>query len=206
MTQGQESLDVLNNARMNSLKARANENLTLVARGAVLTADGSADQYETDYTTGMKALKAQLKQAGQLADDRSGSAPVAEAAEERHRVAGAPPQGACHGRPGRLRRCAEADHRRRGLHGAVLPAGGHRAAERAAHEQGEFTSAAEDGRGALRGLPTGAAALAVLGAVAAILGVNRRLRSTGERGSDDQGENGDTAPPGAGRAAQAGAV
>ncbi|NEE57328.1 hypothetical protein G3M55_73880, partial [Streptomyces sp. SID8455] len=91
MTQGQESLDVLNNARINSLKARANENLTLVARGAVLTADGSADQYETDYTTGMKALKAQLKQAGQLADDRNGSAPVAEAArsvtewQERHR-------------------------------------------------------------------------------------------------------------------------
>lgn len=50
------------------------------------------------------------------------------------------------------------------------------ALERAlAHEQDEFTRAAKDGRGALGGLPIGAAALAALGAVAAIVGVNRRL-------------------------------
>ncbi|MEI7031454.1 hypothetical protein [Streptomyces pratensis] len=47
--------------------------------------------------------------------------------------------------------------------------------EALAHEQEEFTVAAESGRGALRGLPAGAAALAVLGAVAVIAGVNRRL-------------------------------
>lgn len=175
MTQGQESLDVLNNARINSLKARANENLTLVARGAVLTADGSADQYETDYTTGMKALKAQLKQAGQLADDRSGSAPVAEAArsvtewQERHRKARATDDRGDY--DGALKQIIGAEDSTGQSFQQVDTA----LRKALAHEQGEFTSAAEDGRGALRGLPTGAAALAVLGAVAAILGVNRRL-------------------------------
>lgn len=175
MTQGQESLDVLNNARINSLKARANENLTLVARGAVLTADGSADQYETDYTTGMKALKAQLKQAGQLADDRNGSAPVAEAArsvtewQERHRKARATDDRGDY--DGALKQIIGTENSTGQSFQQVDTA----LRKALAHEQGEFTSAAEDGRGALRGLPTGAAALAVLGAVAAILGVNRRL-------------------------------
>ncbi|MFC9008330.1 hypothetical protein ACH439_01890 [Streptomyces microflavus] len=175
MTQGQESLDVLNNARINSLKARANENLTLVARGAVLTADGSADQYETDYTTGMKALKAQLKQAGQLADDGNGSAPVAEAArsvtewQERHRKARATDDRGDY--DGALKQIIGTENSTGQSFQQVDTA----LRKALAHEQGEFTSAAEDGRGALRGLPTGAAALAVLGAVAAILGVNRRL-------------------------------
>ncbi|MEU3836422.1 hypothetical protein [Streptomyces microflavus] len=175
MTQGQESLDVLNNARINSLKARANENLTLVARGAVLTADGSADQYETDYTTGMKALQAQLKQAGQLADDRNGSVPVAEAArsvtewQERHRKARATDDRGDY--DGALKQIIGTENSTGQSFQQVDTA----LRKALAHEQGEFTSAAEDGRGALRGLPTGAAALAVLGAVAAILGLNRRL-------------------------------
>ncbi|MEU0916532.1 hypothetical protein [Streptomyces cyaneofuscatus] len=175
MTQGQESLDVLNNARINSLKARANENLTLVARGAVLTADGSADQYETDYTTGMKALRAQLKEAERLADDESGSAPVAKAAksvtewQERHRKARATDdQGDYEGALQQIIGTEDSTGQSfQQVDSALRTA--------LAHEQGEFTAAAEDGRGALRGLPTGAAALAVLGAVAAILGINRRL-------------------------------
>ena len=43
------------------------------------------------------------------------------------------------------------------------------------HEQGEFRSAADGGRGALRGLAVGAAVLAVLAAVGAVLGIGRRL-------------------------------
>jgi len=175
MVHGQESLDVLNNARINSLKARANENLTLVARGAVLTADGSADQYETDYTTGMKALGAQLKRAERLADDRSGSAPVAEAAEsvtewqDRHRKARATDDRGDY--DGALKQIIGPEDSTGQSFQQVDTA----LRKALAHEQEEFTAAAEDGRGALRGLPTGAAALAVLGAVAAILGVNRRL-------------------------------
>ncbi|MFE7461437.1 hypothetical protein ACPEIF_06450 [Streptomyces sp. NPDC012600] len=175
MVHGQESLDVLNNARINSLKARANENLTLVARGAVLTADGSADQYETDYTTGMKALGAQLKKAERLADNDSGRAPVAEAArsvtewQDRHRKARATDDQGDY--DGALKQIIGAEDSTGQSFQQVDTA----LRKALAHEQGEFTAAAEDGRGALRGLPAGAAALAVLGAVAAILGVNRRL-------------------------------
>ncbi|MFF2716848.1 hypothetical protein [Streptomyces sp. NPDC058011] len=175
MTQGQESLDVLNNARINSLKARANENLTLVARGAVLTADGSADQYETDYTTGMKALQEQLKKAERLADDESGSAPVVRAAksvtdwQDRHRKARATDdQGDYDGALEQIIGAKDSTGQSFQQVDTALRTA-------LAHEQGEFTAAAEDGRSALHGLPTGAAALAVLGAVAAILGVNRRL-------------------------------
>ena len=196
MTQGQESLDVLNNARINSLKARANENLTLVARGAVLTPDGSADQYETDYAKGMSALAAQLKKAERLADDERGRAPggpgdrspaalvvreplgrapVARAArsvtewQERHRKARATDDQGDY--EGALTQIIGAEDSTGQSFQQVDTA----LRKALAHEQGEFTAAAEDGRGALRGLPTGAAALAVLGAVAAILGVNRRL-------------------------------
>ncbi|NEE32672.1 hypothetical protein G3M53_45385, partial [Streptomyces sp. SID7982] len=151
------------------------ENLTLVARGAVLTPDGSADQYEADYSSGMKALKAQLEKAERLADDDSGSTPVATAADgvaqwqARHREARATDDRGDY--DGALAQIIGAEKSTgqsfQQVDGALEKA--------LAHEQGEFTSAAKDGRGALRGLPTGAAALAVLGAVAVIVGVNRRL-------------------------------
>ncbi|MFI5769928.1 hypothetical protein ACIA74_15465 [Streptomyces sp. NPDC051658] len=173
---GQQSLDVLNHARIDSLKARANENLTLVARGAVLTPDGKHDKYETDYNTGMKALGEELRRAGQLAgDDDGGSRPVAKAVDAvsewqgRHRTA----------------RTADDSGDYEGARTQIIGAKDStgesfervdKALEQAlAHEQDEFTRAAEDGRGALWGLPAGAAALAALGAVAAIVGVNRRL-------------------------------
>ncbi|RPK64635.1 hypothetical protein EES43_09130 [Streptomyces sp. ADI96-02] len=175
MVHGQESLEVLNDARINSLKARANENLTLVARGAVLTPDGAHDQYESDYATGMKALEDRLRSAGRLADDAAGGAPVARAVEgvaawqSRHRAARATDDRGDY--DGALERIIGSEDSTgqsfRQVDAALRQA--------LAHEQGQFTEAAEGGRGAVRGLPTGAAALAVLGAVAAILGVNRRL-------------------------------
>nr|WTB36121.1 hypothetical protein OG781_18935 [Streptomyces sp. NBC_00830] len=172
---GQQSLDVLNHARIDSLKARANENLTLVARGAVLTADGKNDKYETDYTTGMKALREELGTARKLADDSQGSGPVADAIsgvsewQGRHRTARTTDdngdyEGALTQIIGPKNSTGESFNRV------------DEALEKAlAHEQGEFTRAAEGGRGALGGLPIGAATLAVLAAVAAIVGVNRRL-------------------------------
>ncbi|MFC9944415.1 hypothetical protein [Streptomyces pratensis] len=175
MVHGQQSLDVLNKARINSLKARANENLTLVARGAVLTPDGTRDQYESDYGKGMKALGAQLRSAEKLADDDTGSEPVAVAIDtvsewqERHKEARATDDR------------GEYDSALRQIIGAKDSTGESfakvdEALEQAlALEQGDFDGAAESGRRALGGLPAGAAVLAVLGAVAAILGVNRRL-------------------------------
>ncbi|MFJ8859771.1 hypothetical protein ACIRD8_15195 [Streptomyces sp. NPDC102451] len=175
MVNGQQSLDVLNKARINSLKARANENLTLVARGAVLTPDGTQDQYETDYGTGMKALGAELESAVELAGESAGRAPVEAAVnsvsewQDRHKKA------------------RETDDR--GDYDSALAQiiGPEKSTGESfekvddalelalAHEQDQFDTAAEDGRGALGGLPAGAAVLAVLGAVAAIAGVNRRL-------------------------------
>ncbi|NEA18447.1 hypothetical protein [Streptomyces halstedii] len=175
MTHGQESLDVLNKARINSLKARANENLTLVARGAVLTADGTQDKYETDYGAGMKALGEQLTTAGRLADDSRGREPVARAAEavsewqERHRRArSTDDQGDYDGALKQIIGAKDSTGESFALVDEALE-------EALGQEQSEFTGAAKSGRGALGGLPVGAGVLAVLGAVAAIAGINRRL-------------------------------
>ncbi|WP_374225071.1 hypothetical protein [Streptomyces sp. ISL-98] len=174
-THGQESLEVLNDARINSLKARANENLTLVARGAVLAADGKQDLYESEYTQGMKVLGRALGDARKLADDPEGSAPVADAAvkakewRKRHGTArGTDDKGDYEGALKQI----IGD---KGSTGECF-SGVDAALEKAlAHEQKEFTQAAEDGRGFLTGLPLGAAVLAVLGAAGAVLGIGRRL-------------------------------
>lgn len=172
---GQQSLKVLGDARINSLKARANENLTVVARGAVLTDDGKSDKYETDYAAGMDRLGEQLHLAQRLADDSAGRGPVDAAVEavsewqERHKDVT------------RTDRAGDYDGVVRKVIGAKGSTGESfdkvdAALEKAlAHEQREFTAAAEDARGALTGLPLGAVALGVLGAAGAVLGINRRL-------------------------------
>lgn len=172
---GQNSLKVLNEARIGSLKARANENLTLVARGAVLTDDGKSDKYAAGYGEAMAGLDRALAQARRLADDPAGEDPVRDAAgwagEWRERHAG-------------VRRTDEAGD----YEGALRQVIGGEASTGAAfdrvdaalrkaldHEQDEFTRAAGRARDALTGLPAGAAALAVLGTVGVVTGVNRRL-------------------------------
>ncbi|MER7106192.1 hypothetical protein ABT360_00355 [Streptomyces sp. NPDC000229] len=172
---GQDSLKVLNEARINSLKARANENLTLVARGAVLTEDGKSDKYETDYGTGMGGLTAALDEADRLADDIAGDGPVSDAArgvaewKKRHKAARDMDNGGDYN--GALAKVIGAENST-GESFDEVDAALEKALD---HEQGEFTRAAEDGRGALTGLPVGAAALAVVGAAGAIMGINRRL-------------------------------
>ncbi|MFF8383374.1 hypothetical protein [Streptomyces kanasensis] len=172
---GLDSLKVLNEARIGSLKARANENLTLVARGAVLTDDGRSDKYETDHGVAMAGLDRALAGARGLADDEAGRAAVEEAARwstewrERHAAA--------------RRTNDEGDYD--GALARVVGGGPSTgaafdrvdAALRTAvdHEQSEFTRAAARGRDVLAGLPTGAAVLAAVAAVAAVAGVNRRL-------------------------------
>ncbi|MET9696220.1 hypothetical protein ABZY31_04770 [Streptomyces sp. NPDC006529] len=172
---GQESLKVLNDARISSLQARANENLTLIARGAVLADDKKSDKYDVDFARNMKDLDAGLAQAARLADDTTGRTPVARAADgvkqwkQRHAAA------------------RETDNK--GDYDLALPQviGGKDSSgasfdtvdasleQAVAHEQRQFTQAARSGLGALGGLVTGAAALAVLGAAAALLGIGRRL-------------------------------
>ncbi|MFE7772918.1 hypothetical protein ACFU5O_03270 [Streptomyces sp. NPDC057445] len=172
---GQESLKVLNDARINSLKARANENLTLVARGAVLTADGKSDKYETDYKAGMDRLSTALGRAESLADDGAGLDPVTAAAgavsewRTRHKSAGDTDKAGDY--EGALAKVIGGEDSTGQSFDRVDTA----LEQALAHEQAEFTRSAEDGRGALTGLPVGAAVLAVLGAVGAVVGIGRRL-------------------------------
>ncbi|MFD0153831.1 hypothetical protein ACWGQ4_04790 [Streptomyces sp. NPDC055721] len=172
---GQESLQLLNEARISSLTARANENLTLVARGAVLTEDGKNDKYEADYTASMTALTTALASARELADDDAGRSPVDEAAsrtgewQKRHKAARAEDEaGNFEGALSRIVGTKESTGQSFDQVDAAL--------ERAlAHEQAEFTRSAADARDALAALPLGAAALGILGAAGAVLGINRRL-------------------------------
>ncbi|MFE0035508.1 hypothetical protein [Streptomyces sp. NPDC059015] len=172
---GQESLKVLNDARISSLKARANENLTLVARGAVLTADGKSDKYESDYTAGMSSLTASLGRAGRLADDGAGRTPVADAVSaasewrNRHKDAGETDRAGDY--DGALAKVIGSE----GSTGQCFDRVDAALEKALAHEQAEFTESAEGGRGALAGLPVGAAVLAVLAAAGAVLGIGRRL-------------------------------
>nr|WP_267243968.1 hypothetical protein [Streptomyces sp. PR69] len=172
---GQESLAVLSDARINSLKARANENLTLVARGTVLTNDGKSDKYETDYATGMRRLQSGLRQARRLADDAAGRDPVASAADAaaewrtRHEQASAQDKAGDY--DGALRKIIGAE----GSTGAAFDQVDESLEKALAHEEREFSRAARDGRGALAGLPVGAGVLTALGAGAAVLGIGRRL-------------------------------
>ncbi|MFF6881821.1 hypothetical protein ACFY9F_01390 [Streptomyces sp. NPDC012421] len=179
--EGQQSLQLLNEARISSLKARANENLTQVARGAVLTEDGKNDKYEAEYATGMAALTDALARATRLADDEAGQAPLREAAER---------AGEWRKRHAAARELGEGGEYRDALDLIIGPKGEAEpkesagwsfdqvdaALERAlAHEQAEFTRSASGAVDALTGLPLGAAALGALGALAAVLGINRRL-------------------------------
>ncbi|MFI6287684.1 hypothetical protein ACIBCM_23555 [Streptomyces sp. NPDC051018] len=174
-TSGQQSLKVLNDARISSLKARANENLVLVARGAVLTDDGKNDKYETEYGENMRDLGEGLSRAQRMADDGEGRDPVRAAAtsvttwQQKHqKVSETDKSGDYEGAVRQVIGSKDSTGQSFDQVDAAL--------EKAlAHEQREFTRAAEDGRSALGGLPAGAAVLGVLGALGAILGINRRL-------------------------------
>ncbi len=184
---GARSLQVLNQARIAALQARGDESLTLVARGAVLTPDGS-DAYEASYRQGMRKLVggdgvassapgegSLLERARSLADGSAGRDPVAGAIEgvrewqQRHRDARASDDSGYYERAlpkviGEKGSTGESfDRVDTGLRRALT------------QEQGEFRRAADDGRGALAGLAVGAVVLAVLGAAGAVLGIGRRL-------------------------------
>nr|WP_078643785.1 hypothetical protein [Streptomyces varsoviensis] len=182
---GARSLRVLNEARIGTLQARGDENLTLVARGAVLTPDGD-DAYEVSYKAGMRELVGSgargaaaegslLDRAKDLADDPKGRDPVARALDDvrewqrRHADARATDDAGDyeHALPKVI-----------GAKGSTGESFDRVDAELAAavrHEQAEFNRAAGDGRGALEWMAAGAVVLAVLGAAGTVLGIGRRL-------------------------------
>ncbi|MFR0352647.1 hypothetical protein [Streptomyces sediminimaris] len=175
---GVRSLNVLHDARIASLTARSDENLSLIRRGADTTKVGGAtkDAYAAGYDAQIGRLATSLTRAGGLADDPAGRKPVQDANgfmkawKDRHGVAqqlndkgeyqqardkvigvGKDPTSVCF------------DNVDKALQTAL------------GHEQAEFQQAAGDGKDALTGLPYGAAVLAVLGAAGAVLGIGRRL-------------------------------
>ncbi|MGV9884261.1 hypothetical protein [Streptomyces sp. NPDC003006] len=183
---GVRSLNVLNDARISSLKARGNENLTLVSRGAETTEVGgeTKDKFDVSYRAQMKQLgdaeSGLLGKAADLADDDAGGLPVDEAVknvgvwQDRHKEARSSDDSGDY--QGALDKVIGDKNDE-----DVKPTGEcfdnvDAALDRAlAHEQREFKQAAKDGRGAMTGLPVGAAVLAVLAAAGAVLGIGRRL-------------------------------
>ncbi|MDI3404268.1 hypothetical protein [Streptomyces cavernicola] len=186
---GIRSLNVLNDARISTLQARSNENLTLVARGAVTVPDdgrpnAGQDKYDVDYRARMRELgdggvdragMGTLGEALHHADDETGRAPVEKAMaaveewQQRHEAAReADTQGDYEKALDRVIGDDDAT-------GESFDRADKALEEAVEHEQQDFRGAAEDGRGAMTGLPVGAAAVAVLGAAGAVLGIGRRL-------------------------------
>ncbi|MFQ3562295.1 hypothetical protein QZN11_36605 [Streptomyces gramineus] len=174
---GVRSLNVLHDARIASLKARGNENLSLVSRGAeTVTVDGRTyDAYYYDFDQDMTALAKGLSQAAALADDQAGSKPVQAAQgnmkvwKERHADARSEDENGDYqaaldkviGDKGATAECFDSVDAN--LKNAL------------AHEEREFQERATDGRDAMSGLPIGAAMLGVAAASGALFGIGRRL-------------------------------
>jgi hypothetical protein len=179
---GVRSLNVLHDARIASLKARGNENLTLVARGAETVVKKNAqgkdvtyDAYDYDFNQDMDALGKGLAVASELADDSSGEKPVTAAQgnmkvwKERHSAARE--QDDYGNYEAALKRVIGG----KGATGECFDSVDHNLSLALTHEESEFRQAAGDGLDAMTGLSVGAAVLAVLGAAGAVLGIGRRL-------------------------------
>ncbi|MFC5217145.1 hypothetical protein [Streptomyces coerulescens] len=176
---GVRSLNVLHEARIASLTARSDENLTLVRRGAdtrTLADDKVVDAYEWGYDQEIDALGKALVRAEDLADDTAGRKPVQDANgfmkiwKDRHGLARDDNESGNY-QAARDRVIGAAKEPTSVCFDNVDKA----LATALTHEQNEFRQAASDGRDSLTGLPTGAAVLAVLGAAGAVLGIGRRL-------------------------------
>ncbi|MFK4146399.1 hypothetical protein [Streptomyces sp. NPDC004065] len=180
-THGVRSLNVLHDAQIASLKARSNENLTLVSRGAETKTlkDGTVmDAYDWAYDQEIDTLARTLARAGSLADDSAGRKPVQVADQSmkvwksRHELAR------------RANDSGDYQQARDRVIGTTAKGGSTgecfdnvdtSLASALTHETNEFRQAADDGRSAMTGLAIGAAVLAVLGAAGAVTGIGRRL-------------------------------
>ncbi|MEU6478828.1 hypothetical protein ABZ858_18415 [Streptomyces sp. NPDC047017] len=179
---GVRSLNVLHDARIASLKARSDENLTLVSRGAETKTlqDGTVmDAYDWAYDQEIDDLGKTLGQAGSLADDDAGKAPVRVAGAalkewtSRHALARQANDSGDY-QKARDQVIGTGTDQARST-GACFDSVDASLASALTHETDEFRRAAREGRGALTGLPAGSAVLALLGAAGALLGIGRRL-------------------------------
>ncbi|MEU5346389.1 hypothetical protein AB0H18_37160 [Streptomyces sp. NPDC020766] len=173
------SLNTLNDARIASLKARGNENLTLVARGAETRTVGTktVDAYDYDFEQQMKDLTVKLAAAEGLADNSAGKKPVEAATanmlvwKERHKEARA--EDTLGNYQGALDKVIGTKDKK--PTGECFDKVDEALKTAIGREETEFKQAAGNGRGAMNGLVLGAAVLAVLAAAGAVLGIGRRL-------------------------------
>lgn len=174
---GVRSLNVLHDARIASLKARGNENLSLVARGAeTITVDGKTyDAYYYDFDNDMRTLGERLADASRFADDDAGTQPVRAAEsnmavwKQRHTAARTEDEN------GNYQQALDKVIGAKGATGQCFDGVDSSLRHAIDHEQAQFQQAATDGRDAMTGLPVGAAVLAVFGAAGAVAGIGRRL-------------------------------
>ncbi|MBB6420713.1 hypothetical protein [Streptomyces sp. AK010] len=174
---GVRSLNVLHDARIASLKARGNENLTLVARGSETkkVGDRTYDAYDYDFGRDIKALAVKLAAAEKLADDTLGERPVTAAVgnmtewKKRHTAAREQDEN------GNYQQALDRVIGAKGATGECFDSVDENLRTALAHEETEFKRAAGDGRDALTGMAAGVAVLAVLGAAGAVVGIGRRL-------------------------------
>ncbi|MFD8571304.1 hypothetical protein [Streptomyces sp. NPDC059639] len=178
--QGVRSLNVLHDASIASLKARGNENLTLVSRGAetVKVGEEVKDKYDVDFQKQMTTLATKLKAADALAEgDAAGEAPVTKAnssmKEWRIRHTDARKQDDSGNYQGALDKIIGSKDDK--PTGECFDLVDQSLDQALVHEQAQFTSDATGGRDAMTGLSVGAAILAVLAAAGALLGIGRRL-------------------------------
>ncbi|MGI5443315.1 hypothetical protein ACQEV4_40060 [Streptomyces shenzhenensis] len=174
---GVRSLNALHDARIASLKARGNENLSLVARGAdtVKVGEQTYDAYYYDFDRNIADLGRSLAEAKRLADDRAGGRPVAAAEDDmavwkqRHASARTEDES------GNYQQALDKVIGAEGATGECFDSVDASLKTALAHERDQFEQSARDGRRAMSFLPVGAAVLAVLGAAGAMLGIGRRL-------------------------------
>ncbi|MEV5004316.1 hypothetical protein AB0K74_40905 [Streptomyces sp. NPDC056159] len=182
-THGVRSLNVLHDARIASLKARSDENLTLVSRGAETKTlkDGTVmDAYDWAYDQELGTLARTLSRAGALAEDPGGRKPVDTANEsmkvwkQRHELARQANDSGDY-QKARDRVIGTTAKDRTESTGECFDNVDASLASALTHETGRFRQAAEGGRAAMTGLPAGSAVLTVLAAAGAVLGIGRRL-------------------------------
>jgi hypothetical protein len=173
---GVQSLDALNEAWTEALKARGQENLVLVARGAGDAFEESYQGHMEEFAGGGGTSEGSLlARAASLADDDEGRQPVEDAMaateEWRHRHTQAREAELA----GDYNRALALVIGQKDSSGQFFGQVDEALDGAVDHEQEEFEAAADSGRGALGGLLVGAVALAVLGAGCAVAGIGRRL-------------------------------
>ncbi|MGR3872411.1 hypothetical protein ACUXZZ_28095 [Streptomyces graminifolii] len=175
---GVQSLNVLHDARIASLKARSDENLTLVSRGAetkTLPDKTVVDAYDWGYDQEIAKLGKGLKLADSLADDSAGRKPVAVANSSMKVWISRHTKVSDDNEKGLYQQARDGVIGKNGATGECFKAVDASLNTALQHETSEFRKSAGDGLDAMTGLTVGAAVLAALGAAGAVLGIGRRL-------------------------------